>query len=200
MDKLLSASPSGKRILLKAYDIASTLLPDNEHVWYDIDNMQAIAESVTKALQKLDSANGPLFSRNLRDFQGSLLKVRQKMAEIKSKWNGAPVGLTETIFLYQAKPMGLAVLTPLEFQKAIAEGNDPPADTVVAAESQVKGRKIKVLIYNAQTVSPITTKLEDEAKRAGIPVVAVTETMPSAMSYQNWMLGQLNSLEQALKR
>jgi len=198
MDKLLSGSPSGKRVLLKAYDIAGNKLPDNEHVWYDLDNAQGIAQSISRALQKLDPADVSFFSGKLKDFQQSLVKVRQKMAEIRSKWNGTPVGLTETIFLYQAKPLGLVVLTPFEFQKAIAEGNDPPADTVVLTENQVKGKKIKVLIYNEQTISPITTKLQEEAKSAGIPILPVTETMPSAMNYQNWMLSQLTTLAQAL--
>jgi zinc/manganese transport system substrate-binding protein len=198
MDKLLSGSPSGKRVVLKAFDIAGNKLPDNEHVWYDIDNVQGIAQSVTDAFQKLAPADAALFARSLQDFQQSLVKVRQKMADIKARWNGTPIGLTETIFLYQAKPLGLAVLTPLEFQKAIAEGNDPPADTVVVAENQVKGKKIKVLVYNEQTISPITSKLQEEAKSAGIPIVPVTETMPSAMNYQNWMLSQLTTLAQAL--
>ena len=34
MDKLLSASPNAKRILLNGFDLAVTKLPDNEHVWY----------------------------------------------------------------------------------------------------------------------------------------------------------------------
>ena len=198
MDKLLSASPSSQRVLLKGFDIAPTKLPDNEHVWYNVDNVQAIAQAVTESLKKLDPANAQLFAKNLQTFGGSLARVRQKILLMNEKWHGTPVGLTETIFLYQAKPLGLSVLTPFEFQKAIAEGNDPPADTVVAAEKQVKGRKIKVLIYNEQTVSAITTRLQDEAKAAGIPVVPVTETMPSTLNYQDWMLSQLTVLERAL--
>ena len=198
MDKLLSASPNARRVVLKGFDVAPTKLPDNEHVWYDVDNVQAIAESVTESLKKLDPANASLFAKNLQAVGGSIEKVRQKIRQMNGKWHGTPVGLTETIFLYQAKPLGLSVLTPFEFQKAIAEGNDPPADTVVAAESQVKGKKIKVLIYNEQTVSAVTTKLQDEAKAAGIPVVPVTETMPSAVNYQDWMLSQLTVLERAL--
>jgi len=31
-------------------------------------------------------------------------------------------------------------------------------------------------------------------------VVPVTETMPSALSYQDWMLAQLTALDQALGR
>jgi zinc/manganese transport system substrate-binding protein len=90
------------------------------------------------------------------------------------------------------------VLTPPEFQKAIAEGNDPPANAVITAENQITKRQIKVLIYNEQTVTPITTKLENDAKSNNIPTVSVTETMPSGKTYQNWMLDQLNALEQAL--
>ena len=198
MDKLLSASPSSARVLLKGFDIAPTKLPDNEHVWYNVDNVQAIAQAVTESLKKLDPANAQLYAKNLQTFGGSLSRVRQKILLMNEKWHGTPVGLTETIFLYQAKPLGLSVLTPFEFQKAIAEGNDPPADTVVAAENQVKGRKIKVLIVNEQTVSAVTTRLQDEARTAGIPVVPVTETMPSASNYQDWMLSQLTVLERAL--
>jgi len=198
MDKLLSASTSSRRVLLKGFDIAPNKLPDNEHVWYNPDNVQAIAQAVAESLKKLDPADAELFSKNLQSFGESLSRVRQKIQQLKAKWNGTPVGLTETIFLYQAVPIGLSVVTPFEFQKAVAEGNDPPADTVVTAESQVKGKKIKVLIYNEQTVSSVTTKLQDEARSAGIPVVPVTETMPSAMNYQNWMLSQLTVLERAL--
>jgi zinc/manganese transport system substrate-binding protein len=200
MDKLLSASPSSRRVLLKGFDIAPRKLPDNEHVWYDVDNVIAIAQAVTAGLKKLDPVDTPFFTANLQTFGESLSRVRQRLVQLKGKWNGTPVGLTETIFLYQAEPLGLKVLTPFEFQKAIAEGNDPPADTVVAAENQVKGKKIKVLIYNEQTVSPITTKLQEEARSAGIPVVPVTETMPSALNYQDWMLSQLTVLERALEK
>jgi zinc/manganese transport system substrate-binding protein len=198
MDKLLSASPSSKRVLLKGFDIAPTKLPDNEHIWYNVDNIQAIAGAVTESLKKMDPADAAFFTKNVQTFAASLARVREKILQMNGKWHGTPVGLTETIFLYQSNPLGLSVVTPFEFQKAIAEGNDPPADTVVAAENQVKGKKIKVLIYNEQTVSPITSRLQEEAKAAGIPVVPVTETMPSAVNYQDWMLSQLTALDRAL--
>ena len=198
MDKLLSASPSSKRVLLKGFDIAPTKLPDNEHIWYNVDNVQAVAQAVAESLKKMDPADASLFTKNLQTFGASLARVREKIVQMNGKWHGTPVGLTETIFLYQSNPLGLSVLTPFEFQKAIAEGNDPPADTVVAAENQVKGKKIKVLIYNEQTASPITSRLQDEAKAAGIPIVPVTETMPSAVNYQDWMLSQLTALDRAL--
>ena len=199
MDKLLSASPNAKRVLLKGFDIAVTKLPDNEHIWYEVDNAQAIAHAIADNLVEDRSRRTPRSSR--RTFESSIQSldaIRQKIAQLKAKYAGTPVGLTETIFLYQSGPLGLKMLTPFEFQKSIAEGNDPPAEAAAEAESQVKEKKIKILIYNEQTVTPITTKLQDEAKAAGIPILPVTETMPSALNYQNWMLSQLAALDRAL--
>jgi zinc/manganese transport system substrate-binding protein len=108
--------------------------------------------------------------------------------------------VTETIYLYQAGPLGLQVLTPLVFQKAIAEGNDPPVSVVLAAANQIRKRQVKVLIYNEQMVTPITENLLHEARTAHLPIVPVTETMPAGKTYQAWMLDQLLLLEQALGR
>jgi len=50
MDKLLSASPSTSRVVLKGFDIAPNKLPDNEHVWYSPDNAGAIAHAIARSL------------------------------------------------------------------------------------------------------------------------------------------------------
>jgi zinc/manganese transport system substrate-binding protein len=199
MDKILSGSPNSNRIVLKGYDVAQVKLPENEHVWYSIDNAATIAQAITDDLKKLDPADAVTFDNNLLTFKQSLQPIQQKIVAIKSKYAGTPVGLTETIYLYQAVPLGLNVLTPFEFQKAMAEGNDPPADTVVTAENQINHHMIKVLIYNEQTVTPSTTKLENDARAQNIPIVPVTETTPRGKTYQTWMLDQLNTLEQDLQ-
>lgn len=198
MDRLLSSSPNPKRIVLVATNIAGTKLPANPHVWYDMHNMIAIAQAMTAALKKVDSADAATFETNLQEVTQSLTQVIHKMDEIKGKYAGTPVGLTEDIYLYQTGAMGLHVLTPIEFQKAIAEGNDPPADTVVTATNQVNQRLIKVLLYNEQTVTPITTNLQNAARQHNIPIVPITETLPRGKLFHQWMLDQLNALEQAL--
>jgi zinc/manganese transport system substrate-binding protein len=198
MDKLLSASPNPQRVVLVAATIADHKLPDNPHVWYGLDNIQTIARQITNALEKIDPASKLAFEDNLTKFQQSLVLIQQKMADLKAKYTGTPVGLTETIFLYQTGPIGLNVMTPIEFERAIAEGNDPPADTVATTNDQINKHEIKVLIYNIQTVTPLTTNLQDEAQKANIPIVPVSETMPAGKTYQQWMLDQLNALEQAL--
>src|SRR6266516_8187696 len=200
MDKLLSGSPNPNRIVLKGYDLATSKLPENEHVWYNISNMTPIAQGITDALKKLDSADAATFDNNLATFKQSLIPLQQKINEIKAKYNGTPVALTETIYLYQTTPEGLNVLTPFAFMKANAEGTDPPANTVTAINNEINQKQAKVLIYNVQTVTPITTNVENAAKKLHIPVVPVSETMPSGKTYQTWMMDQLNVLEAALQQ
>ncbi len=84
--------------------------------------------------------------------------------------------------------------------KAIAEGNDPPADTVTAINDEISQKQAKILIYNVQTVTPVTTNVENQAKQQNIPVVPVSETMPPGKTYQSWMMDQLNVLAAALQQ
>jgi zinc/manganese transport system substrate-binding protein len=198
MDKLLEASPNPERVVITAGDLAIEKLPDNPHYWYSVDNMQAVAKGIAAVLNKLDGSGKADFDANLAKFDQSLAAITEKMDSIRSSYNGKPIGLTETIFLYQANRMGLQVMTPAAFAKAVSEGNDPPADTVLTMEDQLAQRQFKTLIYNQQTVSPITANLKKEAGKMNIPVVGVTETMPSDMTYQQWMLSQLDALQTAL--
>lgn len=200
MDKLLSASPDPDRMLITAGTIAPDPLTENPHVWYGIDNISAIAGAIANALIKTDPVDAAFFQDNLATFNASLASITAKMAEIRTQYAGTAVGLTETIYLYQTEPIGLGVLTPFSFEKAIAEGNDPSAQDVNIADRQIAEKKISVLIYNSQTVTPITTNMENAAIANGIPVVPVTETMPPNDSYQSWMMDELNALQAALSK
>lgn len=200
MDKLLSASPNPTRILITAGSVASNPLPENPHVWYGVDNISSIARAITDALIKIDPAGTAIYENNLGIFNDSLIPITDKMAAIKLAYAGTPIGLTETIYLYQAQPMGLKVLTPLNFEQAVAEGNDPSANSVNITNGQINNKQIKVLIYNSQTITPITANIQAAARQNNIPIVAVSETMPSNDTYQTWMLDQLNALSSALAR
>jgi zinc/manganese transport system substrate-binding protein len=109
------------------------------------------------------------------------------------------VAATETIFVYMASALGLDLISPPEFMQAVAEGNDPPADTVTTFQQQLQSKAATVLIYNLQTATDVTTNLKHIATQQDIPVVGVTETIqPPDSSFQTWMLGELNDLQNAL--
>jgi zinc/manganese transport system substrate-binding protein len=198
MDKLIAAAPNPNRIVITAGEDVPDVLPDNPHVWYGIDNATSIARAITDALEKIDPADDLTFNINYTTFFSSIVPLTEKMNEIKTRYGGTPVALTETIYLYQTEPMDLDVLTPFSFEKAIAEGNDPSAADVNATDQEITGRNAKVLIYNSQTVTPVTSNLQAAAAANGIPIVPVTETMPATDTYQSWMMDEMDALEAAL--
>jgi zinc/manganese transport system substrate-binding protein len=199
MDKLLAASPNASRTVINVQQLLG--LPDgaNAHIWYDPATMPAVAAQAAAALVAIDPSNAFYFTAREALYVASLQPVAAKIAEMKTRFGGAPVAFTEPVAGYLAAAIGLQVLTPEGFQKSIEDGTDPaPAD--VAGESDLlTGKKVRVLIYNSQVTSPITTQMHDLAVANGIPVVGVAETIPGAYSdYVSWQLGQLNQLEQAL--
>ena len=75
---------------------------------------------------------------------------------------------------------------------------EPSARDVAAFEQDLKDHKVRVMFYNRQASSKIVQHLVALARAAKIPVVGVTETAPPGLSYQDWMLTQLNDAEKAL--
>ena len=74
------------------------------------------------------------------------------------------------------------------------------AADVAAMRDLITGKQIDTLLYNEQATSPVTAQLQSLARSAGIPVVAVTETMPPNATFESWQLGQVNALRAALAR
>ncbi len=66
-------------------------------------------------------------------------------------------------------------------------------------ETQLKSGNVSVLVYNQQTVTPITNNMKKLATEQGIPLIGITETIqPPDVSFQDWMNSELISLQNAL--
>ena len=49
-------------------------------------------------------------------------------------------------------------------------------------------------------IAGLRTKFAGIARQAKVPVVGVTETEPAAQTWQDWMMGQLDAIAQALPK
>lgn len=50
----------------------------------------------------------------------------------------------------------------------------------------ISGHKIDALVVNKQTETAVTTQLQDAARKAAVPVVEVTETLPAGQDFLTW--------------
>jgi len=199
--KLLDANPASARHVLTVADLLGKKVGDNPHFWYSPDYVVKVADRITAQYKSIDSADASYFDQLRTKFAMALQPYTDEIATIKHKYAGTPVGATESIFVYLAAALGLNLTTHAEFMNAVAEGNDPPASAVVDFQAQISANQIKVLVYNVQTTAAVTTTVKGLAASHNIPSVGVSETLlPENLTFQDWQLRQLTSLEAALSK
>ena len=198
--KLLTANPAANRKVLDVGALVGKKDGDNPHLWYSPDYVAKVVDQVAADLQALDPADAAYFNQRHSEFDAADLQTyHQHLGAIKQRYAGTPVGATESIFVYMADALGLQLISPPRFMQAISDGSEPTAADKAAFDQQIAQRQIKVLVYNKQNATPDTDVLIARAQAAGIPIVAITETLdPATASFQDWQDRQLQALQQAL--
>jgi len=197
MDKLLAAAPRAGRIVINAAQLTGRKSGDNPHVWYDPATMPAMATALAGELSKLDSAHAPDYAARLTATLASLARIAQRIAQLKTKHAGTAVTATEPVFGLMVDALGLTMRNQ-RFQLAMMNDTEPSARDVAALELDLKEHKVKALIYNSQVSEKLTERMRTIAGAAKVPVIAVTETMPAHISFQDWVLGELDAVDKAL--
>jgi zinc/manganese transport system substrate-binding protein len=200
MDKLLSAGGNNPdRKVLNIGDLVGVQDGGNPHLWYNPAYVNQTTAQIEQDLISLDPDDKADYEQNYATLQSNLAEYQGRIVAIKQQYGGTEVASTESIFVYLANAAGLDLVSPPAFIDAVAEGNDPPASSIVQFESQLKSGKIKLLVYNEQTVTPLTQNMKALAAQEQIPVIGVTETIqPPNATFQEWMNAQLIDLQNAL--
>jgi len=198
-DKLLSAGFNPNRKVLNVADLLGKKEGDNPHFWYDPAYVNQVIGQMEKDLISLDPNNAAYYKERYLTLQSSLSEYQNRILSIKQQFGGVKVAATEDIFAYIADAAGLDLVSPKAFTQAVAEGNDPPANSIVKFEDQLKNEDIKLMVYNQQTVTPLTESIKKLAAEQGIPIIGVTETIqPPDVPFQEWMNSELISINNAL--
>jgi zinc/manganese transport system substrate-binding protein len=201
-NKALDANPSSGRKVLVVGDLLGLKDGDNPHQWYSPDSVQRFINRVTSDLERLDPRDTHSFDALRSQFETVGLKpYHAVIASIRQQYAGTPVGASESIVAPLAAGLGLKVLTPPSFLKAIAEGTDPSAADKETIDQQVKAKQIKVFVFNSQNSTPDVQAIVQLAKAEAIPVTTVTETLtPANATFQAWQVKELVALQAALAK
>src|SRR5713226_7221893 len=197
---LIAANPVPGRIALTVGDLVGIKPGGNPHRWYSPSDVQRMIDAIVADYTKLDRKDAGYFAQQKTRFETrGLAQYKHLIATIKRKYHGIPVGASESIFAPLAQALGLKLLTPPSFLKAISEGAEPTAADKTTIDRQIARGQIKVWVYNSQNSTPDVKRITDAARKQGIPITTITETLaPASASFQDWQSHQLEALAAAL--
>ena len=202
--QLIAADNNPTQLVLNAGDlngvsIGGGIVTGNPHQWYNPVFVNHTLAAMYSDLAQIAPGDTAEFQQNYATLNVSLANLYGEATSIRAHFAGTKVASTESIFVYLANFTGLDLVSPPEFMEAIAEGNDPSAQSVVEFQCQLESGQVKVLVYNEQTVTPITTEMRSLAAANNVSIVGVTETIqPPGVTFQAWMYGQYLELYNAL--
>ncbi|TLY00503.1 MAG: ABC transporter substrate-binding protein [Thaumarchaeota archaeon] len=199
--RLLSASNNPAQTVLNVQKLIGQPVATNPHFWYSPYYVNDTVKAMYNDLVSIDSGNVAYYKQQYATLNASLGVYNAMIHKIAQQFSGAPVAATEDIFVYLANATKLNLVSPREFMQAVAEGNDPPAQSIAQFQQLLQGgnSSVRVLVFNQQTVTPLTQQIKSLAAEHQIPTVGVTETVqPPDVPFQDWMNAQLIALQNAL--
>jgi zinc/manganese transport system substrate-binding protein len=201
-DKLLAANPVHGRVELNVGDLVGIKVGGNPHRWYSPTDVQTVIAAIVRDYTQLDPKDAAYFIQQEARFESKgLAQYKRLIATVKRKYHGVPVGASESIFAPLAQALGLKLLTPASFLKAISEGTEPTAADKATIDQQVGKKQIKVWVFNSQNSTPDVQRITDAARKKSIPVATITETLtPPSASFEQWQSRQLEQLAAALAK
>src|SRR5207237_8623992 len=104
---LLSANPGQSRKVLTVAELLNKKAGDNEHFWYNPDWVEKVADRITADYQALDATDAGYFSQQREALRIALKPYHDAIARIRAAHSAAPVGATESIFVYMGQALGL---------------------------------------------------------------------------------------------
>jgi zinc/manganese transport system substrate-binding protein len=198
--KLIAANPSSSRKVLDVGDLLGLVEGDNPHQWYSPSAVRRVIDQIVSDYKQLDPKDSAYFDRQRTTFETQgLADYNKTIAAIRARYAGVPVGYSESIFQPLGEALGLKLMTPYSFAKAIAEGTDVSAADKQTVDTQAQKRQIKVWVYNSQNATPDVQRVNQLARAAHIPITTITETLsPASYTFEQWQAAELQNLQRAL--
>ena len=222
---LINASNTPGQIVLEAEHIVGLHDDDiatvNPHLWYSPWYVNDTVHAMYNAIVKIDPTDTAYFTANYAtlnsslyhdymqaednmrtEYGGSSAIVTQQVLRNYTSANGTvDIAATESIVQFLANATGLNIITPVPFMFAVAEGNDPsPQDIATFGQQLSAGNaSVRCMVYNIQTVMPVTQQMKSIADQYQIPITDVSETVqPPTLAFQAWQQGEVAGLQNCL--
>jgi len=201
MDTMLAASGNAQVAVINAVKISgydSSIPHFNEHVFYDYGTVAKVVDAIVADFRRADPAHAALFADRGAKLQRKIAALEASELNLSAVTTGVGVAITEPLPEYVLAALGMKIITPIAFSEAVDQGTDVPATVLEQTISTLTSGQAKLLVYNVQTLGSQPDAVLSAAKKAGIPAVPVSETLPPGLDYVTWQRGVLATIAQAL--
>ncbi|MCV7311265.1 metal ABC transporter solute-binding protein, Zn/Mn family [Mycobacterium paraffinicum] len=200
VDQVLAGHPGVKSIDAYAFlKNAGTAEQANEHVFYNLDVAKSVAFAIADRMAVVDPAHAADYRANAAEFCRGADAIAISEHAIASAYPGTGVITTEPVAYYLLAATGLINRTPQAFTAANENETDPaPADMAFVLDL-IDHRQVSAVLINPQTSTTAINGVRDAARRAGVPVTEVSETLPDGSDYLSWQRNTVNQLLTALQ-
>lgn len=199
ISQALSGAPRPGRKAIAVGELINKRDGDNPHIWYSPETAAALAKALTGELIVQDPQHSRDYQARLQVFLQSLEPINTRISDLRASYSEVAVTATEPVYGYVLNAFNLQVKNQ-RFQLSVMNETEPRASDVAAFQDDLENRSVKALVYNQQTQSPLAQRMLSIARQTNVPTVSVSEMQPGAMTYQAWIAGSLDSLEEALKK
>ena len=192
-----SASSVNKKPVLVGEDLMHLKKGDNPHIWYNLNMPTKYVNYLVKRLSKLQPKHAAYFKANGKKYLDKIDQVK-KLAKSGSKDN-KPVFVSEPVFDYALEEAGYKI-GDKDFEKAVQNGTDPSPKTINKMTKEIEDKKIAFFVNNTQASSSTVKTFVKLAKKNGVPVLSVRETIPNYTTYLDWMKENYQNLANISKK
>lgn len=164
---------------------------ENEHIWYDLEEMSHFAEELAEAFAEADAENAEDYRANGKALSDELDELLEKAESINGRGGFLA---TEAVSEYLLIHAGFTNETDPAFLSAVEHDQDLPPILLKQAEDQLNDGEVKFLSYNTQTETSQTQALKQTAEDNGIPVLDFTENLPENTDFIQWMESNIEQI------
>lgn len=196
--RVLDADPAARSRAIEAFPLRGDPADTDEHVGFDLVAVRGVVARVTDRLAAIAPTHADDLRRRASAVTAGLDAQAARLAAIGRTRPGASVVATEPVAHHLLRAAGVADATPRGVVEAVEHGTDPAPAAIAEVDAVLATRRTGALVSTPEGDTEVTERIRDAARRAGVPVVEVTETLPAGADYLPWLDGTRAALAAAL--
>lgn len=182
-------------VSVSAAQMVGAVEGDNPHLWFSSDARNAMAKELADTYSRIMPAQKKYFNNKLTAWNRREKKIEKDMKAFSDSHKNVSYAATEPVAYYLLSDMGFTDNTPEGYLQSSSTNSEPAPTDLQEFQELLEKHKVEVLINDTQSTSDATNTLTGIAYKSDVPVLDVSEQMPSDYdSLTSWIRALILSL------